>query len=224
MMHLLPKLVIFGPQRSLPDPGDCSRLRLVLLSEPTLVAAIKDLPNLWHALLQAVPELRRVPGPKVFQELKAWIDHGRPLTLSQPCPNVLLTPLSVIADIANYLHYLRVFSSEKGKTHTAILESVEEYGSFQGLCTGVLAAIATACSKEESYIGEYSAVALRLAVCIGAFVDLEGAFAIPPNEACCLGVHSRVGEEQTMLRILQDFPEVSLPNQSFLARVDSISD
>ena len=224
MTHRLPKLVIFGPQRSLPDPEDCSRLRLVILSEPRLVRAIKDLPSLWRALLRVLPKLHQVPGPRVFQDLKAWLDNGRPLARSHPCPNVMLTPLSVIADVANYLHILRIINPDKDKSHSTILQSLNQYGGFQGLCTGILAAIATACSKEESSIGDLGAVALRLAVCVGAIVDLEGAFAVPPNEACCLSVHSKFGEEPALQRILQDFPEVGPPLKSILALVDPISD
>ena len=208
-MQRLPKLVIFGPQRSLPDPEGLSRLRLVILSEPKLVAAIKDLPSLWLAICQNLPELHQVPGPRVFQLLTAWIDHGHPLTLSHPCPNVLLTPLSVIADLTNYQHVLRVSNFGKGKSHAAILQNVRKHGGFHGFCTGLLAALALACSNDESDIVEYGAVALRLAVCVGAIVDLEGAFAVPANEACCLGVHSKPGEEPTLLKILEDFPEVS---------------
>lgn len=223
-MQRLPDVVIFGPQRSLPDPKELSRLRLVILSEPKLVAAIKDLPDLWHALVQALPEFRQVPGPEVFLELKAWIDHGRPLTLLQPCPNVLLTPLSVVADTANYLHRLRLSNSDRGESHAAILGNVRKCGGFQGLCTGLLTGMAIACSRKDSDIGDFAAVALRLALCVGALVDLEGAFAIPPDEACCLGVRSTCREEPTLLKVLQEFPEVSLLAMSTSTRVDSISD
>lgn len=210
-MQRLPKLVVFGPQRCLPNPGDLSRLRLVVLSEPALVAAIKDLPNLWRALLEVLPLLRQVPGPRVFLELKAWIDHGRPLTSSYPHPNVLLTPLSVIADTASYLHYLRVSRGNSLESHTSTLKSVQHHGGFQGLCTGLLTAIAISRSDEESDVGENAAVAIRLAVCIGAIVDLESAFAVPPDEACCLAVRFRSAGKPTVLKILQDFPGVSLP-------------
>ena len=223
-MQRLPKLVIFGPQRNLPHPGGLSRLRLVTISEPKLVAAIRDLPSLWHALVQSVPELHRVPGLRLFQELKAWIDHGRPLPPSQAFSNVLLTPLSVIADIANYLYCLRVFSADQENSHATILESVREYGGVQGLCTGLLPAIAVACSKEPDEIGELGAIALRLAVCVGAIVDLEGAFCVPPDEACCLSVRSRSGDESEMLKILQGFPEVSLCPKPVPACLDPYSD
>ena len=209
-MQRLPDLIIFGPQRSLPDPEYLSRLRLVTISEAKLVAAIRDLPNLWRSLVQSLPELHGVPGLRLLQELKAWIDHGSPISPSQPLPNVLLTPLSVIADMANYLHGLRGSYTDQDDSHAAILESACKYGGIYGLCTGLLPAIAVACSKEQNQIGDFGAVALRLAVCVGAIVDLEGAFRVPPDEACCLSIQSRSGEESKLLRILQGFPEVSL--------------
>ena len=219
-MQSLPKLVIFGPQRSLPDPGQLSRLRLVIISQPRLVAAIRDLPSLWRALVQSLPQYHRVPGQRLLEELRAWIDHSRPLSPSQPVPNVLLTPLSVIADLANCLHGLRISFTDHDNSHATVLESVRRYGDFQGLCTGLLAAIAVACSEEENDIGDFGAVAVRLGVCVGAIVDLEGAFGDPPNEACCLSVRPRSGEYSQMLKVLQDFPEVSLRPKSVPERVD----
>ena len=223
-MQRLPKIVIFGPQSSLPDPEKLSRLRLVTIGEPELVAAIRDLPNLWRALVQSLPELHQVPGLRLLQELKAWIDHGRPLSPSQAFPNVLLTPLDVIADIANYLYGLRASPADQDNSHAAILDSVRDYGGFQGLCTGILPAIAVACSKGQDELGVFGAVALRLAVCVGAVVDLEGAFRVPPDEACCLSVRSRSGEESIMLEILHGFPEVSLHPKSVPVSVDPHSD
>ena len=206
-MQRLPNFIIFGPQRNLPDSEHLSRLRLVTISEPKLVAAIRDLPNFWCALVHSLPELHEVPGLRLLQELKAWIDRGSPVPRSQPTPNVLLTPLSVVADIASYLHGLRGSFADQDDSHAAILGSACKYGGF---CTGLLPAIAVACSKEENQIGDLGAVALRLAVCVGAIVDLEGAFRVPPDEACCLSIQSRSGEESKLLRILQGFPEVSL--------------
>ena len=223
-MHCRPKLVIFGPQRCLPDPDALSRLRLVIVSEPKLVAAIRGLPTLWRALVQSLPQLHRVPGQGLLEELKAWIEHSRPLSHSQPFPNVLLTPLTIIVDLANYLHALRIPFNGTDNSHAAVLESVRRYGGFQGLCTGILAAIAVACSEEEHDIGDFGAVAVRLAVCVGAIVDLDGAFADPPDEACCLSVRSRSGEDLRMPEVLQDFPDVSLQLKSISARSDPRAD
>ena len=208
-MQRLPNFVIFGPQRNLPDPETLSRLRLVTISEPKLTAAIRDLPRFWCALVQSLPELHGSPGLKVLQELKSWIDHGHLPPPSQPLPNVLLTPLSILSDIANYLHGLRGLFTDQIDGHAAILESAGEYGGFYGLCTGLLSAIAVACSKEQNQIGDFGTVALRLAVCVGAIVDVEGAFRVPPDEACCLNMRSRFEDESKMMKILQGFPEVS---------------
>ena len=205
-----PKAVIFGPQRTFPGPESLTKLRLVLLGYPALVAAIKTLPDLWQILLKALPELNQVPGPRVFHELSLWIADGRHPSRLKPLPNVLLTPLSIVSDILNYLHYIKLQAFEENKHTDDILSSMREGCTFHGRCTGLLAAVVFAYSKQESDAGILGAVALRLAVCIGALVDLEGAFAVPPDEACCLSVHYGLHGKSAIEHILEDFPGVIL--------------
>src|SRR5205814_10468875 len=96
--------------------------------------------------------------------------------------------------IVQYLDYTR-----HNVSHVCILESVKD-GGIQGFCTGFLTAIALACSREEKDIDVFGAVALRLAMCIGAFIDIDGAFNTPPNETSCLAV--RWTEEFGLSRVL----------------------
>lgn len=219
-----PRIVIFGPQTALPDVESLSRLRLVLLSEPLLssfLEAIQDLPEIWHLLVKTFPKFEAVPGLRVLESLKIWIQSGQDFPHAQiPLPNVLLASLTVIMQIANYAHYLRVVQVQDSQvTHQDLLKELEK-GGVQGLCIGVLSAIAMASSETKEDLGAYGAVALRLAVCIGAVVDLDGAFASPPNEASCFTI--RYGEKGKDLaqEILQQFPDVSFilePAFAFLA-------
>ena len=207
---MFPSLVIFGPQKDLPDPDSLARLRLVLLSEPNLssfVTAIKDLPEFWHTLLEAHPSLDHVPGSQMLTDLKEWIIHGYPPQASSP-PNVLLTPLSIVGDIAHYLHYMRLCNMDGPRAHVALLESIKDNGP-QGFCVGLLSAFALACSRDEPEMSVFGSVALRLAVCVGAFVDLGGAFADPPDNACCLDVCSDLEHAKSVPEVLRNYPEVS---------------
>lgn len=201
--------VIFGPQRGPLNPNELSRLRLSLLGEPDLVGAIRDLPKLWSILLLILPNLSQVPALKVFEEFDRWLEKGEPPKLSRPLANTLLTPLSVISDVLNGIHYLRLRQMRESSTIPTILSKMRTNGGFHGLCTGLLAALAFASSDNESMIRAHAAVALRLGVCIGAIVDLESTFCTFPNEACCLVLRCEPKLEPEINKMLQDFPEVS---------------
>jgi hypothetical protein len=209
----LPSLVVLGPQTPSPSAEHLSQLRQVLLNDHrlrTFLAAIKDLPDLWPILVEANPALTQVPGLQLLKGIKRWIDHGDfPTQTSETLPNVLSTPLTVIIQIVEYFNYLKHLGP--GISHAQILDSVQN-GGFQGFCTGFLAAIALACSEDERDISELGAVALRLAVCVGAYVDLDGRFAHPPRETSCFTVRwtAAIGKAQ-VFNILKGYPDVCVP-------------
>lgn len=206
-----PAVVIFGPQKPDLSRESLNRLRIVLLSEPRLarlVAAIKELPSLWYGLLEHLPGLQNVPGPRVFEELRKWIDHGLLPQAQFAYLNTLLTPLTVIEHFAYYLYHVRIIEAQKAGSHAAILSNVRNNGVY-GLCTGILPAFAIASSDDAMVVGAYGAVALRLAVCIGASVDLEGVCGSPPDEACCLVARHATLDQDSLEHVLGRFPDVS---------------
>lgn len=205
-----PSLLVLGPQTPLPSAEYLSRIRSGLLNDARLanfLAAIKALPSLWPTLAEANPSLSQVPGAQLLEDIKRWVEQGDfPAQTVEALPNVQSTPLTVIIQIVEYFNYIS--HAEPGLSHAKVLESVRA-GGIQGFCTGFLAAVALACSKDEREADELAAVALRLAVCIGAEVDLDGRFASPPREFSCLTVRwTPAAGKQQVLDVLQEFPEV----------------
>lgn len=205
----LPSLIVFGSQTEWPSKQVLVQLRESLLNDPSLstfLTAIKELPHLWEDLLKSNPSLKRVPGLESVNDILGWIDRGEFAWASEMPPNVLSTPFTIIIHIVQYFKFLK---ENKGyTTHADIIENVK-YAGIQGFCAGFLSAIALACSKNEDDLGILGAVALRLAFCIGAFVDLEGAFASPPNETSLFAVRWKSGgTKDKILRLLEGFPEV----------------
>ncbi|KAI9844533.1 MAG: Type I Iterative PKS [Sclerophora amabilis] len=203
-----PSLVVFGPQTIWPSPEYLSQLRSILLYEPrlsTFLAAVKELPELWPTLTEVEPRLNDVPGAQSLEAIKRWIQQGDFSYTTESPPNVLSTPLTIIIQIVQYLQHLG--NVDPNVSHAHVLDSIKS-GGAQGFCTGFLNAITLACSKDEEDVNVLGAVALRLAVCIGAFVDLDGLFASPPNEASCLAVRwtSEVGKSR-VLDVLQGYPD-----------------
>lgn len=209
MAKTLPSLLVFGPQTTWPTSEYLFQLRAVLLLEPqlrTFLIAIKALPELWQALVDHDSALAAVPGDECLKNLREWIDHGELSLTSDVPPNVLLMPFTIIIHIIQYFHYI---GSNDGPSQTEVLDNIK-LGGVQGFCTGILTAIAVACSKNEEDINAFGAVALRLALCIGAYVDLDGAFADEAHVTSSLAVRwrSEAGHDR-ILETLKSYPEVS---------------
>jgi len=208
----LPSLLVFGPQTTWPTSTYLSQLRAILLLDArldTFLAAIKALPSLWQDLVEHDPCLATVPGLNSVQDLLDWLKHGEMPTRADVPPNVLTMPLTIIIHVVQFLHYIH--SEAEKSSYGQILENVKA-GGVQGFCTGLLTAIAVACSKDEESVNELGAVALRLALCIGAYVDLDGAFADQPLETSSIAVRWKSEKGREMIsETLKDYPNVSVP-------------
>lgn len=168
-----PALVIFGPQSNLPSSQYLTDLRDSLLSEPRLssfVGATDELPALWADLVKYEPSLIAVQGSEFIHELQLWIRDGKALLTSKVWPNTMTMPLTIIIQVVQYFHYLR---SEGGDAHSRLLDNAQ-LGGVQGFCIGFLTAVAVACSRNEKDVALFGGVALRLALCMGAYIDLDG--------------------------------------------------
>ena len=202
-----PSLIVCGPQAGWPTRQELLIIKAFLLSEPRLqpfLAAIRNLPKLWPSLTAVMPELRTSKGFELLGLLALWINDEDCFQRELNPPNLLSTPLTVIIQIVQYFRYLRSL----GSSHVDVLDNVQS-GGIQGFCTGFLAATALACSKDEAEINTLGAVALRLAVCVGACVDLDGRLAEPSNTAGCVTVRwkAETGREDVD-RILEHYPDV----------------
>lgn len=204
----LPSLVAFGSQTLWPSSEYLQQLRAALLLEPRLrqfLVALKDLPTLWQDLVAHDPRLSAVPGQSALEDLTEWVNHGDFRATSGTPPNVLTMPFTVIIHIIQYIHYLDGVQS----THAEILHHAKT-GGVQGFCTGLLTAMAIACSKNEEDINTLGVTAVKLALCIGAYVDLDGAFASEINETTSIAVRwrSEAGHDR-ILETLRSYPGVS---------------
>ena len=203
-----PSLIVCGPQAGWPTREELFNIRAFLLSEVQLqpfLAAIRELPRIWPSLTAKVPELRTTKGFELLGILAQWIHHEDYFQRDLNPPNILSTPLTVIIQVVQYFQYLRSL----GSTHADVLDNVQS-GGIQGFCTGFLAAMAFACSENEAEINVLGAVALRLAVCVGAFVDLDGRLAEPPNPTGCVTVRWKAEMGRVDVdRILKQYPDVS---------------
>lgn len=213
-----PTLLVFGPQTSLPSDEVLADVRSELVGNHSLSAlcnAAVHLPRFWDRLVASDPSLRPVPGAEQLARLARWIEHGGSLLAHHaqgPVTNHLALAVTLLVQIAQYARYL----GHLGDAADAQLDIISAVGSpgsggIQGFCVGLLSAVAVASADGESGLGPAAAVALRLAVCIGAYVDLDGVFAPDTSRTLysCLAVRWREGEQVDVGKLVGSYSQVS---------------
>ncbi|KAL2015753.1 hypothetical protein VTK56DRAFT_4881 [Thermocarpiscus australiensis] len=194
----LPSLLVFGSQTEFPPPEQALQdARHELIGNPQLSAlkeAVDDLPRFWQELVDFDPSLREVPGNKHLSHLKQWVNDGGSFPHRQSnAPSHYALAVTVLLQITQYTRYLGQLGKD---AHRIILDSVKTGGGIQGFCVGFLSAAAVATPGSERDIGPSAAVALRLAVSIGAYVDQDGAYSPAATEYVAVAVRWRDGNAE----------------------------
>ncbi|CRG92018.1 Conidial yellow pigment biosynthesis polyketide synthase [Talaromyces islandicus] len=181
------QLLLCGPQR-LPSQQPLRALRELLLRQTSRAAALSSatraLPALLRLLAAFDASLDRVSSSSL-DFLLQWLESG---TLSQPVetlPSVVALPFAVLLQSALFLKHLDR-EDDDGYKHT--LQSLQRHG-VQGFCTGFLTAAAIAFSEGEESLAKHVVTSVRLAACIGAYIDQNAT-----NPACSLSVRWRDAE------------------------------
>jgi hypothetical protein len=210
-LAVVPSLLVFGPQTELPSLEVLAELRQELVKNPrmsSLQDAVKNLPRFWQTLTNFDPSLSRVPGAKYLDDLQRWIVDGDafPHHLGD-APNVYSLPVTLILQIIQYVRYLNRLGEKD--PHRLVLEGLQA-GGIQGFCVGFLSAIAVSSSESAADIAAVAAVSLRLAVCIGAYVDQDGSFAEQANQTSCLSIRWRSDDvdEKEVADLIRTYPDV----------------
>jgi len=210
-LAVVPSLLVFGPQTELPSLEVLAELRQELVKNPRLSSlqdAVKNLPRFWQTLTNFDPSLSRVPGAKYLDDLQRWIVDGDafPHHLGD-APNVYSLPVTLILQIIQYVRYLNRLGEKD--PHRLVLEGLQA-GGIQGFCVGFLSAIAVSSSESAADIAAVAAVSLRLAVCIGAYVDQDGSFAEQANQTSCLSIRWRSDDvdEKEVADLIRTYPDV----------------
>jgi hypothetical protein len=202
--HILPSMLIFGPQTELPSRKVLADLRAELVKNPSLsslVSAIQDLPQFWKALAKFDPALDDTQTSKPLSDLQRWILHGEELPqVSSSLPNLLTVPATVILQITQYTRYI----TGTGLKHPH---------------TRVLAGLQQASARNEDGIGAIAGTILRLAVCISAYVDQDIAFGPISSPRACVAVRWKDGNlhgKEEVDAVVQQFEDVGYSIVSLL--------
>ncbi|KUL81855.1 hypothetical protein ZTR_09738 [Talaromyces verruculosus] len=151
--------ILFGPQSSAIGESFFS-IHNALQTTPSLrflKPVLEELPSLWPVITNTWPDLSRVPGTEQLNFL-GRLAQGERVGSPERALNVLLTPVTVLRQIIEYW---------------TAQEAVGEVVDAQGFCVGFLAAAAVSCSQNTNDFPVVASAMVRLAVCIGAAVDLD---------------------------------------------------
>jgi hypothetical protein len=188
-------ILLFGPQTPLLARSELSKLWAVVNTEPKLaflLETINALPSLWTStVLSNCPGFRRLTSAdENLKRLVQFFDIGDPdvLSIKPPCEFALVI-LTVISQIAELI-------------------SLPRTRNVQGFCVGFLAAAAVASSHTDADLERWAATALRLAVCVGAVVDIDE-LEQSGNPSSTWSLRWTTDTEEELFRhTLASFPEV----------------
>ncbi|KAK6215652.1 polyketide synthase [Colletotrichum tabaci] len=219
-----PSLLVCGPLISDLDAAHLARIRSALVHTPQLAElrqAVTELPGVWSLLAGGEPSLERVHAAPLLQAFAEWINKGNSsglLAAGQSSRNTRLAVLTVLSHLAEYVTFLRSFDAGAEEDlageldeHTKTLGGLQD-GGVQGLCVGMLSASALACARNTAEVAELGAVAVRLAMCSAAFVDLDQVQSSDPTVCVSARLPRNAGEgdeqdRQPFQEALESYPE-----------------
>ncbi|KAF6833860.1 Iterative polyketide synthase CazM 3 [Colletotrichum plurivorum] len=194
---IFPSLLIFGPQ-SQPSCNDLIGLRKHLVTNERLFKltdAVRGLPAFWPRLVSLDPDLAPFPGDSVLRHFNNWVVHDTPLPYRvSELPTTLAFIINFLFQMTQYISLLE--PTGEHDPHRPLTGHLEKAGA-QGFCVGFLSAVTVATSRSEKELTETAARALRLAVCIGAYVDQNRS----QTEPACIAVRGRRHQPDTQARL-----------------------
>nr|BCD52390.1 polyketide synthase SptM [Aspergillus sp.] len=153
--------VLFGPQSAdIEEAVSC--IQAFVRENPSatyLIDIIQSLPSIWPAIQDSWVPLAQIDGKRQLETLGSLFGGGA-ATVPPKSSNILITPLTVLQHIVELCRLRKRGSSLQIK-------------DVQGFCVGFLAATAVASAHDETQFRSIVAKVIRLAVCVGALVDLN---------------------------------------------------
>lgn len=198
-------MAIFCPQSKAPDREYLDQLQKFLTQHELLKRLAEDVKRLqetWNivaARRKDIAALRQ--GPKYLGALRDWVETGTSEPVANAMSGILSLPLLVVIQTCQYFQYLQL----SGLTHSEFLQGLKT-GGAQGYCGGLLPAIAVACAKNEEEVVSMAAIAMRVALLVGAYGELGDDENLPGPTTIVL----RLRQEGQGEEIVRRFPGVSI--------------
>lgn len=171
-------LLVVAPKRSNITSKDFKELRDVITRNPDLqfiVGIVAELEALWATIVVALPDLRDVRGDEQLRWLHQFLEGGDGTRIEASAAQHQNVSLDVVNVIFQIVEFWRLATTSVG---TALFSSSDarptsSLEDIQGFCLGFLTAAAVSSARAKAEFEQTTATVLRIAVCIGALVELD---------------------------------------------------
>ncbi|KAI1752885.1 putative polyketide synthase [Xylaria castorea] len=172
------KLLFFGPKSSSCDWAYLNHVRLRVLDDSRnqwILQQVRELGTLLQSIQEQITILNLAECQTWLQFLLRWFQTGdaEGVQVSE-LPNVVTVSLVVIGQLTEYTWYSGQVRDDDDELGQNVLE-LESDTETAGFCIGMLSAIAIACSSTWAQLHLNGSAAIRLAMVIGAIVDVQEA-------------------------------------------------
>lgn len=206
-----PVSILFGPQCTQTSES-IDQIYTSIHQDPTLGFlrdVLENISSLWPSITAAWPALSSLPAKTHLARLEHFFQQGGNFpTFGEPS-NVVSTPLAIVSQIIDFwkakdITQCPTFPESSAKRPPLL--------DVQGFCIGALTAAAIAFSRNTEEFKTLSSKSVRLAVCIGAAVDLDELHMEPSDRAYSIAVRWKSDIEREQLeQLLECYPSVSDP-------------
>lgn len=192
------------------DSFNTLRARLLKITrDQWALNTIAALPDEWNTVSNSVAILKQYGGGKLLRDLNEWLKTGQVPPSALPFPNVLLAPLVVIDHVISYVDFLQAAFPDL-RDDQALPALAKTSLETLGLSLGTLSAFAVSSSSTLSEVQKHGAVAIRLAMLVGAVGDAEDLSRNPEERALSFSSFWKSAKlHNVMLDTLGAIPEVS---------------
>jgi hypothetical protein len=203
-------VLLFGPQSTEVHVDRLSSIRQVLSTCSSLHDLHDDIVRLesfGSSLETADANLKSIGAKTSSSIISEWMKGNDSAIVEalQSHPNTIATPLTVLNQL---LLFFQHWSDSYSLPNRIPITSSTTFG---GLCVGQLAATVARLSSDVKEFNRLGSAAVRLAFCIGAYIDLDRHHSGEQNEASCLVVSCPEASDdvQRIREILEGFDTVS---------------
>lgn len=201
-------VLLFGPQALGFQEQFFHNLRSNIHGNPEnawMRIVVAELPQYSQQLSRKLKKLRDSVAPLLLQKLAKWLNSDDPFPVSRDVPNVLLTPLVVLGQLAQYTQYVKAANVDAG---LGLDRWSPQPGHVTlGFCTGLLGALAVSTASNKAEFERLGGVAIRLATLVGALIDAEDECGFHGASKSLSVAWNTPNHKQELDAILKAFPE-----------------